>query len=132
MELPNTVTNPVTVNLAASGIPVGTVVNVILNQPYGPNIKANSSPLAGTLQSSTATASINIPPGATVLMASTTYTLTLAMGEALSVYAQGERVEKVRLTAAMGGQPQATLITVSGKEFDVPYAALATIPDFAG
>ncbi len=132
VELPNTVTNPVTVNIAASGIPVGTVVKVILNQPYGTNITANSSPLSGTLQSSTATASIDIPPGATVLMASTTYTLTLAMGEALSVYAQGERVEKVRLSAAMGGQTQATLITVSGKEFDVPYAALATIPSHEG
>ncbi len=126
--LPNTVTNPVTVNLAASGIPVGTVVKVILNQPYGANITADSSPLSGTLQSSTASASIDIPPGATVLMASTTYTLTLAMGDALSVYAQGERVEKVRLTATMGGQTQATLITVSGKEFNVPYAVLATIP----
>lgn len=128
VELPNTVTNPVTVNLAASGIPVGTVVKVILNQPYGANITADSSPLSGTLQSSTASASIDIPPGATVLMASTTYTLTLAMGDALSVYAQGERVEKVRLTATMGGQTQATLITVSGKEFNVPYAVLATIP----
>lgn len=125
--LPDTVANPVSVAIAASGIPVGTVVKVILNQPYGGNITADSSPLSGTLQSSTATASINIPPGATVLMGSTTYTLTLAMGEALSIYAKGETVEKVRLSATLSGPTLATLITVSGKEFEVPHAALAMI-----
>ena len=127
VEIPNTVTNPVTVNIAASGIPLGTVVKVILNQPYGENVTADSSPLTGTTQSSTASASINIPIGSTVMMASTTYTLTLAMGEAMSIYAKGERVEKVRLSAAVGGQPLATLITISGKEFEVPHAALAMI-----
>lgn len=127
VEIPNTVTNPVTVNIAASGIPLGTVVKVILNQPYGVNITADSSPLTGTVQSSTATASISIPIGSTVMMASTTYTLTLAMGDAMSIYAKGERVGKVRLSAAIGSQPMATLITISGKEYEVPHAALATI-----
>lgn len=127
VEIPNTVTNPVTVNIAASGIPVGTVVKVILNQPYGENITADSSPLTGTTQSSTASATINIPIGSTVMMASTTYTLTLAMGDAMSIYAKGERVEKVRLSAAIGSQPMATLITISGKEYEVPHAALAMV-----
>lgn len=127
VEIPNTVTNPVTVNIAASGIPLGTVVKVILNQPYGENITADSSPLTGTTQSSTASASINIPIGSTVMMASTTYTLTLAMGDAMSIYAKGERVEKVRLSAVIGSQPMATLITISGKEYEVPHAALAMV-----
>jgi ABC-type transport system involved in cytochrome c biogenesis permease subunit len=57
----------------------------------------------------------------------TTYTIVTAMGEALSIYAQGETVEKVRLTTTMNGPTLATLITKSGKEFEVPHAALAMI-----
>jgi hypothetical protein len=127
VDLTGVAANPVTVEIAARSIPVGTVVKVILNQPHGTNVTADSSPLAGTLAASTATASISIPPGSTVLMATTTYALTLAMGEALSVYAEGERVDKVRLSAGIGGGTMATLITVSGKEFVVPHAALATV-----
>lgn len=125
--LPDTLANPVSVSIAATSIPVGTVVKLVLSQPYGANLTADSSPLAGTYQSSTATASISIPVGSTVLMASTTFTLTVAMGEALSVYAQGERVEGVRLNARVGGGTTATLITVSGKEFAVPHAVLAAL-----
>lgn len=123
--LPESLANPVTIAIAASGIPVGTVVKLVLNPPNAVSVTANSSPLSGTLQSSTATASISIPLGATVLMGSTTYTLTLAMGEALSIYAEGETVEKVRLAITLSGPTLATLITVSGKEFEVPHAALA-------
>ena len=55
------------------------------------------------------------------------YTIVTAMGEALSIYAQGEVVEKVRLSTTVNGSTLATLITVSGKEFAVPHAALAMI-----
>jgi hypothetical protein len=34
-------------------------------------------------------------------------------------------VDRVRLSAAVGGVGVATLITVSGKEYEVPLAALA-------
>lgn len=127
VTLPSLLANPVPVSIAATSVPVGTVVKLVLSHPYGANITADSTPLAGTYQSSTATASIDIPVGSTVLMASTTFSLTLAMGESLSIYAKGEQVEKVRLSAAPGGATQATLITRSGKEYEVPHAVLAMI-----
>lgn len=120
-ELPN----PADITISASGIPVGTVVKLTLSQPYNDKVTANASALAGTLQASTSTGSINIPSGSSVLMASTTYALSVAMGDALKVYAGGERVEKVSLAAVMGGEMRVTLITVSGKEFEVPAAVLA-------
>jgi len=123
--LPTDLPNPVTINLSASSIPVGTVVKLVLSVPYGVNVTANSTPLAGALAASTATATINIPMGASILNATATYTLTLAQGEALSVYAAGERVEKVELATTLGGGSTAVLITVSGKRHEVPAAVLA-------
>lgn len=119
--------NPLDVMVSASGIPVGTVIKLTLNNNMGAVTTVNTSPLAGTLPASAATGSINIPSGATVLTASASYTLTLAQGEALKVYAEGERVEKVSLASVMGGDMQVTLITATGKEFVVPVAVLATL-----
>jgi hypothetical protein len=53
-----------------------------------------------------------------------TYTIVVALGEALSRYAQNERVEKITLSATLGGRSKMTLITVSGKEYDAPPEAL--------
>lgn len=126
VTLPGELPNPAGITISASGIPVGTVVKLTLSQPYADKVTANASALAGTLQASTSTGSINIPSGSSVIMASTTYALSVAQGDALKVYAGGERVEKVSLAAVMGGEMRVTLITVSGKEFDVPAAVLAT------
>lgn len=125
VSLPAELPNPAEIAISASGIPVGTVVKLTLHQPYADKVTANASALTGTLQASTSTGSINIPSGSSVLMASTTYALSVAQGEALKMYAGGERVEKVTLAAVMGGEMRVTLITVSGKEFEVPAAVLA-------
>ena len=79
--------------------------------------------------SATASASIALPDGPSTLQATVTYNIVVAMGEALSVYAQGERVEKIMLAATLGGKESTvTLITVSGKEFVIPAAVLAAMP----
>ena len=93
----------------------------------GPPTTVVSPAVTGTTLAGTASVSATLPSGPSVLSATTTYTIVVAMGEALSVYAQGETVEKVRLTTTMNGPTLATLITVSGKEFEVPHAALAMI-----
>ena len=86
----------------------------------------SSDALAGSTALATASASLTLPQGASTLQATLTYTVTASLGDAMSKYAQGERVEKVRLSAAPG-QPSttATLITVSGRDFEVPAALLA-------
>jgi hypothetical protein len=127
ISLPLALGNPLQVDIAASGIPVGTVVKLTLTQPYGNPVNVNASALAGTVQASTASGSISIPSGATSLIASTTYSLTIAQGEALKVYAGGERVEKVSLASVLGDTMTVTLITGSGKEYVVPAAVLASV-----
>jgi hypothetical protein len=55
-----------------------------------------------------------------VLSAQTTYTVVAAVGDLLKNYAGNERVERVTLTATLGGPSKALLTTVSGKQYEVP------------
>jgi len=108
--LPNTTANPVTVNLAASYIPVGTSVTVSVMPQYGSPSSANTS-LSGTAQSSTASASVTLSTSySNVIMAQATFTLLA------SLYWDGEKIEKVRVAATMGKESETVYITESGKE----------------
>lgn len=127
ITLPSTTPNPVTVEFATTGVPVGNTVSLRVTPAYGTPTTVVSPAVTGTTAAGTASVSATLPSGPSVLSATTTYTIVTAMGEALSIYAQGETVEKVRLTTTMNGPTLATLITKSGKEFEVPHAALAMI-----
>ena len=56
-------TSPVTVVIEARNVPVGTVVKLHLFSENGPDQFVDSAPLAGTSQTSTATASVVFPSG---------------------------------------------------------------------
>lgn len=127
ITLPSTTPNPVTVEFATSGVPAGNTVSLRVTPAYGAAVTVVSPAITGTTAAGTASVSATLPSGPSVLSATTTYTIVVAMGEALSIYAQGETVEKVRLSTTMNGPTLATLITKSGKEFEVPHAALAMI-----
>jgi hypothetical protein len=127
ITLPSSTPNPVTVAFATTGVPVGNTVSLRVTPAYGNTVTVVSPAITGSTSAGTASVSATLPSGPSVLSASTTYTIVTAMGEALSIYAQGERVEKVRLSTTMNGPTLATLITVSGKEFSAPQAVLAMI-----
>ena len=123
--LPATTANPVIVEFASTGVPVGNTVKLTVTPPSGPATTAISGALTGTTASATASVAVNLPTGPSILSSQTTYTVVASLGDALSRYAQGERVEKVRLGAVLGGRSTVTLITMSGKEYEVPQAVLA-------
>lgn len=127
LSLPSNTPNPVTVAFATQGVPVGNTVTLTVIPPNAVPVTATSTVLAGTLDSATASANVNLPTGASVLSASISYTLTTAMGETFSKFAQGERVERVELTATAHGESLTTLVTVSGKRYTWPAKAIAGI-----
>lgn len=127
ITLPSSTPNPVTVAFATTGVPVGNTVSLRVTPAYGNAVTVLSPAITGSTSAGTASVSASLPSGPSVLSASTTYTIVTAMGDALSIYAQGERVEKVRLSTTLNGPTLATLITVSGKEFSAPQAVLAMI-----
>jgi hypothetical protein len=108
--LPNTTTNPVTVSLSASYIPVGTSVTVSVMPQYGSSSSVTTS-LSGVLELSTASTNVNLSTSySNVIMAQSTFTLTA------SLYWEGEKIEKVRVAATMGKESETVYITESGKE----------------
>lgn len=117
VSLPETTPNPVTVAFATTGIPVGNTVKLSVAPASGAEVTAVSTALTGSTANATATASINLPVGASTLQANITYTVIVAMGDALSRFAGNERVERISVTAGLDGRSITKLITVSGREF---------------
>jgi len=113
--LPGTTTNPVTVTLAASNIPLGTTVTVTVKGLNGAASSTASGALGGTLASSTASASVTIPTNEpSIISASATFTVA-ALGGPGPVIADGEKVEQFPITASHGAGSHVALITRSGR-----------------
>lgn len=109
--LPANQPNPVSVALSASNIKSGTTLQVTLTPENGARVIAQSTPLAGTLASSTASASIALPDGLSVIQASGTIDV---LGSQLTA-SNGERVKQIEVSAVYGGNSTVTYITESGK-----------------
>ena len=79
--LPASTTNPVTVSLAATNIPVGATVTVTVKGLYGEAFSTVSTPLTGTLASSIASAVVTVPTNEpSVVGASASFPLSAASG----------------------------------------------------
>ena len=111
--VPASQANPVTVALGAANIPIGTVIQVALIPTSGAVTTVSSSPLFGTVAASTATASLSLPAGMSVLSATATIDLTIARLRPLFI--EGERVNRIEVAAVYGGGSKVTYITQSGR-----------------
>lgn len=115
VQLPTSTTNPITVEVAAANIPVGTTITISANPQVGDIVSATAT-LSGTEASSAASAQINIPLSyPCILTVTATYTLLSASLDG-PVYVNGERIEKVRIASAVGSDMSVTYITESGRE----------------
>jgi hypothetical protein len=122
--LPVGTTNPVTVGLAASNVPMGTTVQLTATPQSGSKTTASCALLDGSQANSSCTASISIALTQTnILMASAVFPLVASAGDG-PIYAEGEEVKWVRVASVLGGPSTVTYITATGKE--VPATALAS------
>jgi hypothetical protein len=124
ITLPAGTPNPVTVVFTTSNVPVGNTVLLKVIPQTGATSSAISPALTGSTASATASVSVNLPVGPSVLQAQTTFTIVAALGDLLKNFAGNERVEKITLSATLGGKSRMTLITVSGHEYEAPEAAI--------
>ena len=113
--LPADAPNPVPVGLATTQVPLGTTISVIVSPPHGAPTTSISSGLQGTVAQATATASITLPDGPSVLLATLSFSTTAAQQQALSNYTDGEPVVSVELAASASGAQHTILITASGR-----------------
>lgn len=119
ITIPSVQTSPVAVSIAATNIPVGTTVQVSVTPETGSITNTPSTPLAGTLASSTATADVTLPSGVSLITATTTVDLTL-MSQVKPIFINGEKVRKMEIAASYGGKSEITYITESGKRVKRP------------
>ena len=77
----STTVNPVSVQIEGTNVPVGTVVQLTLIPTNGARVTTQSSPLAGTQAASTATASISLPSGMSVLTGTAVIDLSQASAQ---------------------------------------------------
>jgi hypothetical protein len=128
VTLPASTANPVVVEFATTGVPVGNTVKLTVKPASGVPISAISPALTGTTENATASVSVSLPSGPSTLEATTTYTIVAALGQDLGVrFADGERVESIELAASLSGPSTVTLITVTGKRYTVPSAEVAAM-----
>jgi hypothetical protein len=111
--VPTTTSNPVNVVLNASNISTGTLIQVSVIPEAGSRTAVTSSPLSGTTESSTTTASITLPQGLSVITATTT--VEVLQASATPIFIEGERVERIEVTATYGSDSELTYITKSGR-----------------
>lgn len=112
--LPST-TNPVDVVVEAANIPVGTLVTITAIPELGSPMISTAT-LEGNDSSSTATLQVTLSKiNVNVLIATATFTLQVASNE-MPIYADGEKVVKMRVASVLGGKSSITYITESGKE----------------
>ena len=108
--MPTSQPNPVNVALAATNIQPGTILQVTLTPENGARVVTQSTALAGTLASTTATASVTIPDGISVIQASGTIDVS-----SLGLVVKGERIKSIEINAVYGGDQTITYITSSNK-----------------
>jgi hypothetical protein len=111
--VPSSQANPVNVALEGANLPVGTVVQVILTPATGARTTVSSTPLAGSDSASTASASVTLPGGMSVVSALGVIDLTIASAKPLFI--EGERVNRIEVAATFGGPSELTYVTQSGR-----------------
>lgn len=112
--LPATQSNPVTVTLAATNLPLTTNVQVVVVPENAAATTVQASALTGTLASSTASASVTLPSSSCLIYATATVDLT-QISELKLPLIEGEKVLKMEIATSLGGQSEITYITESGK-----------------
>ncbi len=122
--LPFNTPNPVTVELQATQIPLGTEVEVTIIPRVGNRIIGTSSPLAGTSELSTGSVSMDLPEGSSTILAAAEFTTDPIAAREYAPYADGQLVARVRSSVDARGRSVTTFITEHGDEYDWPTASI--------
>jgi hypothetical protein len=113
-------TNPVSVALAASRIPLGTTISVRVTPVIGTAATSTSGALVGTLADSTATASVTIPPGPGAISATATFTLPPQSAQLLGIpNLDGTKPQQVEVVAGADGVSRVYLVADNGARFEL-------------
>jgi hypothetical protein len=111
--LPANHANPLDVVVEGANIPPGSRVDVIVMEPNGSTTMQGPT-LTGSLAASSATANITIPQSLIVLTVTCSFDVVVEIARNYPSI-DGERVRRVEVAAAYGGQSRITYITEFGR-----------------
>jgi len=119
--LPSSIINPVTVEFAATNVPLGSTIELTVSPATGPSTTVTSAGLSGTVEDSTDSVQATLPQGASVLLASVSFAVTNQTASLYAPFTNGEMVARVELRSTMGsGSSSIRLTTKSGRIIDIP------------
>ncbi len=126
--LPGELVSPMPVVVCAENVPINTLITVEIKPYSGASLSATAQN-AGTLASSTATVSVDIPRGGGTITAKAVTAVNPAKSDngqpqSLSfrdtgLTTDGERFRTAEVSATLGGNSQLVYVTESGKRFPV-------------
>jgi hypothetical protein len=119
--LPSSIISPVTVEFAATDVPLGSIVELTISPVTGASSTVISSGLSGTIASSTDSVLADLPQGASILLASVSFAVTAQVGALYAPFTDGEMVARVEIRSTMGsGFSSIWLTTESGRIVELP------------
>lgn len=122
VSLPPGTTNPISMTLTATNIPVGIVFTVRLIPQSGSPTTVSSTQSSGTFENATATASVNFPLGQVSLL-NAYASFTLPQLASLFPNLDGEPADRILVATAQDGASSVSLVTDAGTL--VPVEALS-------
>jgi hypothetical protein len=120
---PSAIQTPVTLDVAASNVPMGTEVKIRVAPAVGSVTMATTNLTEGTPASSTGQATVTLPPGAGVITATATFNVGGGMALNAMPLIDGERPQQVEVVTQADGTSKTFLIARSGARFEVGQAA---------
>ena len=124
--LPESLVNPVALEVETSGVPLGTTVSIAIRPAIGDAAVFVTDALAGTEAAATATAQVNLPDGPSVILATVSYTLTEAVAMQSpykELSGEDDLIERIVMETAPDGSLRRTAVTHSGRELDLEAVA---------
>jgi hypothetical protein len=112
--------NPASISLAATKIPIGTTVSVRVTAAIGAAVTVTSTALTGTFDNSTATASVDIPPGQGQIAATVAFTLPPQSAMLMGLpNLDGTKPQHVEVVAGGEGASRVYLVAENGARFEI-------------
>jgi hypothetical protein len=116
VSLPAGTGSSISVGLQASNIPLGTRITVRVAGLAGAASSLFSTALAGTVASSTASATVTIPTDEPAIISASATFPRIALGDGGPLFAEGEAGEEVRVVATQGRVSRVGYVTRSARE----------------
>ena len=111
--LPGSLSNPIQIQIQATNVPANSVVQVVVTPPNGGRTTYQSTPLIASGAVLTASASINLPSGMSVITA--TLTVDLQVAHLQPMYINGEKIVRYEIASTLGVDSEMTFISADGK-----------------